>query len=221
MRILMTLTFAAATTLQAAAAEMAPLARYLMPHDAEIALARSAAPPSISGDATIMVLGDKGYETVVKGSGKFLCLVQRSWGAPFDDAEFWNPESRGPVCYNAAAARSVVPAYLERTRWVLRGLPIPEIMARTKAVYASHKLPLPEAGAMCFMMSKGGWLNNAHDHWHPHLMFFVGNSPPAEWGAQLPGTGIYAGQSDPDPVTTYVVPVPNWSDGTPDSTTSH
>src|SRR5438105_3160004 len=43
---------------------MAPLDQYLSPdRDAEIALARSAGPPSISRDATVMVLGRQGYET--------------------------------------------------------------------------------------------------------------------------------------------------------------
>jgi hypothetical protein len=195
--------------------------QYRMARDAEIALARSAAPPSVSGDAEVMVLGGKGYEIAANGANGFVCLVSRSWGAPFNDAEFWNPLSRGPICYNAAAARSMVPAYVERTKWVLEGVSKSEMMARTKAAFASHKFRLPEAGAMCFMMSKDGYLNGAHDHWHPHLMFFVGNSPGADWGADKPGTGIYAAQADPDPVTTYVVPVPNWSDGTPYAPMSH
>src|SRR5580658_7969818 len=47
---------------------MAPLDQYLIAdRNAEIALARTAAPPSISGDATVMVLGMHGYETAVKG----------------------------------------------------------------------------------------------------------------------------------------------------------
>jgi hypothetical protein len=43
---------------------MAPLDQYLMAdRNAETALARSAAPPSISRDAKVMVLGAHGYET--------------------------------------------------------------------------------------------------------------------------------------------------------------
>jgi hypothetical protein len=48
---------------------MAPLDQYVMTErDAEIALARSAAPESISGDAEVLVLGRHGYETAVKGT---------------------------------------------------------------------------------------------------------------------------------------------------------
>jgi hypothetical protein len=68
---------------------MAPLDQYLMAdRNAEIALARSAAPESISRDAEVMVLGRHGYETVVKGKNGFVCIVERSWMAPFDDPEF-------------------------------------------------------------------------------------------------------------------------------------
>jgi hypothetical protein len=52
---------------------MAPLDQYLMPdRDAEIALARSAAPPSVSNDATVLVLGRRGYETAVEGKNGFV-----------------------------------------------------------------------------------------------------------------------------------------------------
>src|SRR5262247_881183 len=71
---------------------MAPVEQYLIANRAdEIALARTAAPPSISGDATVLVLGRHGYETAVKGKNEFVCFVERSWTAGFDDRQFWNP----------------------------------------------------------------------------------------------------------------------------------
>jgi len=85
---------------------MAPLDQYLMERNAEIALARSAAPESIAKDAEVLVLGPKGYETAVKGQNGFVCLVHRSWTDKQDDPEFWNSNRRGPMCLNAAAARS-------------------------------------------------------------------------------------------------------------------
>src|SRR6266699_6972776 len=60
---------------------MAPIEQYLMDRTAEIALARSAAPESISRDAEILVLGRHGFETAVKGKNGFVCMVQRSWTA--------------------------------------------------------------------------------------------------------------------------------------------
>src|SRR6202000_1351671 len=99
--------------------EVAPAEQYLIANrQDEIELARSAAPPSISADAQVLVLGRHGYETAVKGKNGFVCFVERSWAAGFDDPEFWNPKIRGPNCFNAAAVRSVLPQYLRRTEWV-------------------------------------------------------------------------------------------------------
>jgi hypothetical protein len=193
---------------------MAPIAQYQMASPAEeIALARSAAPPSISDGARILVLGAHGYETAVEGKNGFVCLVERSWDAGFDDPVFWNPKIRGADCLNPAAARSVLPHFLERTNWALAGVSKSEMIARTKAELAANTYPLPEAGAMAFMMSKNQRLGLSGAHWQPHLMFFVAHVKDDEWGAGLPGSPVIAGHDDP--VTTFLVPIGKWSDGSP------
>src|SRR5246127_3461876 len=106
-------------------ASLAPIEQYLMDRTAEIALARSAAPESISGDAGVLVLGRHGYETVAKGKNGFVCLVERSWMSPFDFAQFWNPKMRGPICFNPAAVRSILPLTFKRTELVLAGFSKP------------------------------------------------------------------------------------------------
>jgi hypothetical protein len=64
---------------------MAPLNQYLMPDESsEVALARSAAPKSISDEAEVLVFGRDGYKTAVKGRNGFVCLVLRSWTAGSD-----------------------------------------------------------------------------------------------------------------------------------------
>ncbi|MGB6746034.1 MAG: hypothetical protein WBE38_20460, partial [Terracidiphilus sp.] len=96
---------------------MAPLSQYLMAdRDAEIALAKSAAPAAISNDATVLVLAKDGYQTAIEGKNGFTCIVERSWMTSFDDPEFWNPKMRGPICYNPPAARSVLRYTINRTR---------------------------------------------------------------------------------------------------------
>ncbi len=195
---------------------MAPIGQYMMANSAdEIALARSAAPPSISNDAEILVLGAHGYETAVKGKNGFVCLVERSWDAGFDDPVFWNPKIRGADCLNPIAAKSVLPHFIERAKWSLAGLSKAEMVKRTKAELAVGTFQLPGPGAMAFMMSKRQYLSDTGRHWHPHLMFFVANIKDASWGANLPGSPVMAGPHDPDPVTTFVVPISKWSDGTP------
>jgi hypothetical protein len=194
---------------------MAPLEQYRAASQAdEIALARSAAPASISSSAEVMTLGAQGYETVVKGSNGFVCLVQRSWASDFGDAEFWNPKERAPICFNPASARSVMPPYLKRTQWVLAGASRAEIVDRTKAAIAAKEISAPEVGAMAYMMSKNQYLNDAGVHWHPHLMLFLPHTAPAEWGANVQGGAIMGG-GGPEPVTVFFVPLPKWSDGTP------
>ena len=127
-------------------AAMAPVDRYMMARDAEIALAKSAAPSSISDDATVLVLTPRGYETAVQGSNGFVCLVERAWLAEFVNPIFWNPAVRGPDCLNPAAARSVLPHDVERAKWVLAGLSIPQMIERTKAELAAKTYAMPEPG---------------------------------------------------------------------------
>src|SRR5260370_3554214 len=100
---------------------MAPLDQYLMERNAEIALARTAAPESISRDAEVMILGRHGYETAVKGKNGFVCLVWRSLAAGIDDPDFWKPKPRAPVCFNPPALRFNVPLTLKITELVLAG----------------------------------------------------------------------------------------------------
>jgi len=194
---------------------MAPVEQYRVASvTEEVALARSAANVAVSGDAEVMVLGSHGYETAAKGTNGFVCLVERSWATTFDDPQFWNPKLRAPHCFNAAAARSVMPAYLKRTELVLAGLPKDQVEARMKEAVAKKVIGAPEEGAMCYMMSKQGYLNDHDGHWHPHLMFFLPTTKAGSWGANLDGSPVFAAQGDPEPVTIFMVPVMAWSDGT-------
>src|SRR5215470_1175125 len=153
---------------------MAPLEQYLMAdRNAEIALARSAAPEAISGDAKIMVLGPHGYETAAEGKNGFVCLVERAWMSPADDPGFWNPKLRGPICFNPPAARSVLPTTLKRTEMALAGRTKAEIVDGNKAAFAKGELPPLEPGAMSYMMSKGAYLTDDGGHNLAHLMFYT------------------------------------------------
>jgi hypothetical protein len=197
---------------------MAPAGDYMMAdRDAEIALARSAGPPSVSADAEVLVLGPHGYVSAGPGKNGFVCVVSRSWFSGFRDDEFWNAKERGPICFNPEAARSVLPTFLARTTWVLAGVSLPEMLERTRAAMAAGKLPAPETGSMTFMLSKGGYLGDGADGpWRPHIMFYMPPIPATDWGANLPGTRIDATPADPgDPYTTFYIPVSMWSDGTP------
>ncbi|HKF49882.1 MAG TPA: hypothetical protein VKB38_21145 [Terracidiphilus sp.] len=195
---------------------MAPLDQYLIADQAaEIALARSAAPASVSDGATVMVLGPQGYTTAVQGKNGFVCYVERSWAHDTDNSEFWNPKDRAPNCFNAAAAASIVPIYLMKTRLVLAGKSKAEIAQAIAAALDGGELPAVAPGAMCYMMSKEQYLNDGVHSWHSHVMFYAAGDAEKAWGANLPGSPVIANHDPQSRVTTFMVVVHNWSDGTP------
>lgn len=209
-----------ATTLADASAavypRMAPIGQYQTANRTEeIALARSAAPASIADHARILVLGKRGYETAVPGGNGFVCLVVRAWDMSFDNPEFWNPRIRSPECFNAAGAQSVLPHYLERTRWVLAGYSMARMRARAEADRAAGNGMKPLPGSICFMMSKRGYLNDSvAGPWYPHVMSFALDTQPTAWGANLPDSPVAADDTNYKPVTIFMFVVPDWSDGT-------
>jgi hypothetical protein len=194
---------------------MAPLGQYLMPdRNSEVALARSAAPESISREAEVLVLGPKGYETALKGKNGFVCMVERSWNAGIEDPEFWNPKLRAPICLNAAAARSYLPHTIKRTELVIAGRSKAQMSDAIHAALGKKELRTPEPGAMCYMMSKLGYLSDRDGHWRPHLMFFTPPTDPALWGANLPGSPVIAFTDGREGMALFLIPVSEWSDGT-------
>lgn len=196
---------------------MAPPDRYrIADANEEIALARTAAPPSISADAEILVLGKRGYETAIRGRNGFVCLVERSWDAGFDDAQFWNPKIRGPDCFNPPAAHSVLQQYLQRAEWALAGMDRVQMLAETRAAFASGRFANPEAGSLSFMLSKRGYLgDDAAGPWLPHVMLFVPHGQARLWGAGLRASPILGTEGTPFEPTVLLIPVRRWSDGSP------
>jgi hypothetical protein len=196
--------------------------QYLMDRTAEIALARTAAPESISRDADVLVLGPHGFETAVKGKNGFVCIVERSWTSAAD-ADFWNPKVRTPICYNSAAAHSLLPRNMKRTELILAG----RTQAQTdeaifslvnQAAVDKKELPAIAPGAMCYMMSTQGYGGDTVPHWPSHVMFFYSGIAPATWGANLPGSPVMAvsdvSQHPSEHLTMFSVGVQRWSDGT-------
>ena len=152
---------------------MAPIYAYLMDRTQEIALARTAAPTSISKDATILVLTRTGYQTAVTGTNGFVCWVGRGSVGASDAPERWNPKIRAADCENPQAARSVIPLVKLRTAMVLAGRTDGEVINRIRTALSTKEIPALESGAMGYMMSKSSYLTDQGAHDMPHLMFFV------------------------------------------------
>ncbi len=196
---------------------MASIDPYLMDRDAEIAMARSAGPNSISSGARVLVLERHGYETAVEGKNDFVCLVGRSWDLPKDNRAFWDPKIHGPICLSAAATRSFLPLYLKKTERAIAGDSNTQIEAAIMDGIAKGELPTPEPGSLSYMLSKQGYLNaSIKGPWLPHIMVFVPEIDPKALGSGL-GADVPLGAHEEKigRYTTIEVPVSNWSDGTP------
>ncbi|WP_158789801.1 hypothetical protein [Granulicella sp. L46] len=200
--------------------KMAPVDQYLMAdRDAEITLARSAVPESIARDAEVLVLGRHGFETAVKGTNGFVCIVGRGWTSAAD-ADFWNPKVRVPMCVNAPAARSYLLRLTKETEWGLAGRTQAQMNEAIAAAIAKKEVPPMEPGAMCYMMGKQGYGGDSAPHWPSHLMFFYSDTDPAIWGANLPGSPVIAIADPTEHLTQFVIAVQRWSDGTDDHESS-
>jgi len=207
--------------------KMAAIGQYLMEKNAEIQLARSAAPDSISRDATILVLGRQGYEPAVEGKNGFVCMVERGWMPAFDWPEFWNPKVRAADCLNPQAARSILPIAFLRSRMVMAGRSKAEILSAIKAAFENGQLPKLESGAMDYMMPKSAYLTDEGDHNVPHLMFFTAGMDAEDWGPGAAGSPVmsapywFFSSKEPSqmkglpPILVFLVVVADWSDGTP------
>ena len=196
--------------------KMAPIDQYMMAdRGAEIALARTAAPNSISRDADVMVLERHGYTTAVRGRNGFVCIVGRGWSAAADP-DFWNPRVRVPMCVNAAAARTYLLRVTRITDLALEGHSLAQVNDTIAAALARNELPPMEPGAMCYMMSKLGYGGDSAPHWPSHLMFFYSDTDPAIWGANLPGSPVIAVADPLEHLTQFVITTQRWSDGTED-----
>ena len=188
---------------------MAPIAQYRMDRSAEIALARTAAPASISGDAEILVLGERNFEVAVQGKNGFVCAVGRAFAGPLNNPEFWSPRNRSPMCYNPPAARSLLQYAMKQAGMALAGASKAQITEAVRAAVARKELGAPESGSMVYMMSRNAYLTDRGGHNLAHLMF------------ELPRGGLFQEDPnffvswDPAPVIEFNVPVGTWSDGTP------
>ena len=200
---------------------MGPISQYLMDSRTEIAIARSAAPASISDHATIMVLSSHGYKTAVQGTNGFTCIVERPWVRPFDSPIFWDRKFQAPTCYNAAASRSVLLYTYKRTALALSGASAKQIQQSILAAIAAKTLPIPEPDAMAYMMSKSQRVGDDPIQWYPHLMFFMPTADRAKsgasWGADLDSSPVVydAQHKMPEPWAQFFIPITHWSDGTP------
>lgn len=171
----------------------------------EVALARSAAPATVSADATVLVLRrGVGYVTAEEGTNGVVCLVDRSW-----------PESLEPQCFDAEGAATIL-------RLRLRFAELRESRATREEVEADQdegirtgRFSLPSRPALTWMMSADQVLFDDDGvrvgQWRPHLMiYFPGMT---EGGLGLAGGTYSHGPFLSDagkPTATLIIPMPEF-----------
>ena len=201
------------TALHAQQSKYPPIDRYLMSRDAEVALARTGAPPSISGHATIKVLTRSGFEVAQQGDNGAVCMVMRGFSAPtYTPAQFrdlvYDPTVRAPICFTAPAAKVAMPYYELRTTLALAGKNPEAIAAALRDAYAHGKLPHRDGVTMAYMWSAHQHLASGVDAWHPHMMLFAPNYDNAMVGGNAFGSPLPALTDDAGtPFSVVVIPV--------------
>src|ERR1700726_3154602 len=156
-----------------------PLSEYTMAQDAEIALAKSAAPDYVSDHATIKIFTASGFQTVHEGDNGFVCMVMRGFtGAPtYTPVQVphyinYDAKTRAPICLDPLAARTVLPYYELRTKLGLEGKTAEQIAQGVQAAYAKGEIPKRPEVCFAYMWSADQVLGPAA-HWHPHIMVYL------------------------------------------------
>ncbi|MBS1852987.1 MAG: hypothetical protein JST79_18945 [Acidobacteria bacterium] len=162
-------------------------AEYTMTPEAEIALARSAAPDNISGHATIKILAAAGYREAVAGDNGFTCIVMRGWSVPFVRKPEYYGKRRAPICYDPVATRTVLPYQELCAKLGLQGKDVESINREVALAYALGELPKIDTTAFAYMWSADQLVGAKAGHWHPHMMVYAPYYTNAMLGGNTPG----------------------------------
>jgi hypothetical protein len=202
-----------ASTVRAQGPKYPPVSEYMMARDPEMALARSAAPASISDRATIKILTKSGYEVAREGDNGDVCMVMRGFSAPtYTPAQFrdlvYDPTVHAPICFTPPAARSVMPYYELRTKLAMEGKGPDQIAEGLQAAYIKGELPRRDAVSFAYMWSAHQHLGPGIGAWHPHMMVFAPYYDNAMVGGNAFGTPLPQVTDDAGtPFAVVVIPV--------------
>jgi hypothetical protein len=194
-------------------AKYSPLSEYMMTPEAEISLARSAAPENVSAHATVKILTASGFKVATQGDNGFVCMVMRGWGAPtFTPAPFrdlvYYSKLRAPICFNPVASRTVLPLQELRTKLGMEGKTPDQIAEGVQAAYAKGELPKMETVAFAYMFSADQDLGPGVGPWHPHMMLYTPYYENSMLGGnQVGGTLPFVGDDAGTPFAVTVIPV--------------
>ncbi len=134
------------------------------PRERQLELVRSAAPPEISGNATLYILGKKGYEAVQKGSNGFSCIVDREL-----------VDAQEPKCFDAEGSSTILLARMRVEELRAQGVSEAKIDAEIEEGYKAGTYKAPRKPGIVYMLSQVNWVVTPRRtiiHFGPHLMFY-------------------------------------------------
>jgi hypothetical protein len=141
-----------------------------VPRDRQIQLALSAAPPEIASNATVYILGSKGYEKAREGSNGVSCLVERTFNGTVQT-------SVGPMCYDAEGSRTLLLVLLFTEEMRAQGKSEEQIKADIATGYKEGRFKAPSKPGVCYMLSSENYLYNPETKksgpFPGHLMFYA------------------------------------------------
>jgi hypothetical protein len=153
-----------------------PAYDFSLPREDRIKLAESAAPPEISGKASVYVLDRTGDVKVREGTNGFTCFVDRQ-----------NPLNLEPTCFDAEGSATTFLSRLYAEEQRAKGGSEEQIKAEIEAGYKSGKFRAPQKPGVVYMMSDRGYLlvpgTNQMVKLPPHLMFYAPYATDQEIGS--------------------------------------
>jgi len=186
-----------------------------MPRDQQIALAESAAPVEVSSNATVYVLGPKGYEKAREGTNGFSCFVGRHFVKP---AETTQPETTRaettiePQCFDAEGSRTLLLVYIHSEELRTNGKSEAEIKADVANGYKEGRYQYPSKPGFLYMMSSRNRLSAMPEHgtgiFPPHLMFYAPNMTTKDIGFDAQPKLDYLGMTHPGAGDNLIVVIP-------------
>jgi len=142
-----------------------PGPRRLLPRDLEIALARSAAPPSVASRARVWIFAAGTYVIADSGSSGVQCRVGRGW-----------PQALEPHCFDEEGARTIMPIEMRKDELLHRGVSTDSVEREIAAGIAAGRYRLPQRPAVSWMLSSAQVLYDDDGTrvgaWRPHIMIY-------------------------------------------------
>jgi hypothetical protein len=201
-----------AVTVWAQGAKYPPLSEYMMAQEAEVALARSAAPEKVSARATVKVLTPSGYKVAAQGDNEIVCMVMRGWAAATSSTArerelVYYAKLRAPICFDPVASRTVLPLQELQARLGMEGKGPDQIAEAVQAAYAKGELPKMEAVAFGYMFSADQDLGPGFGAWHPHMMVYTPYYENSMLGGNEVESGLPVVGDGGTPFAVTVIPV--------------